>query len=278
MIEFYSLFGGLENESIKPDSGLLENIKKFYLENYFELKHHFIYTNEIKLQSKIETMLIKLARGDRKRYSIYKGGEISQVSGKRAYKMLFEKGVIRQELSREMPLRKRGQKRVRKELKNYVIEDKIHFCQEATRFWFNFIAPNASLIEAKKYDEVLETIEQQIEKHTSLTFELLSLALIKETLPYGLVVSSGSYWSKRCELDMLVYTRDEQVIAGETKWKNKKICKNVLNLLKRKCENANLGVTKYALFSRSGFSKELLALKDESLLLFGLDDFKRLYK
>lgn len=277
LIEFYSVFGGVENENIRPDDGLLENIEKFYLKNFEDIQRHFVFTQEKKLQEKIENMLTKLARGDRKRFSIYKDGDISQTSGKRAYKILFDKGVIRQELSREMPVRRIGQKRVKKELKNYVIEDKIHFCQEATRFWFNFIAPNVSLIEAKKHDELLELIGKQIEKHTSLTFELLSEALIKAHFPEGLVVSSGSYWSKKHEFDLLLYTRDEQVVAGESKWKNKKICKNVLNLLKRKCKNANLGVTKYALFSKSGFSKELLALKDESLMLFGLDDFKRLY-
>lgn len=277
LIEFYSVFGGIKSTQIKPDNGLLENIEILYLQNFHTIKKHFLYTQDVKLQSKINTMLIKLARGDRKRFSIYKDGDISQIYGKRAYKMLFDKEIIKQELSREKPLRKVGQKYLKKEYKNYAIEDKIHFCQESTRFWFNFIAPNIHLIEAKKYDEVLEYINIHIEKHTSLTFELLSLELIKRSLLDKSIISSGSYWSKKHEFDVLVYTRDEQVIAGETKWKNKKICKNVLNLLQRKCKNANLGVTKYALFSKSGFSKELLALQNESLMLFGLDDFKRLY-
>lgn len=276
MIEFYAIFDGMTSEVLKPDDGLLENIKRVYLLNFDSMKQNFIYTDDELLQSEIQSILTKLACGDRKRYSIYKTKNISQTTGKKVYKMLFDLGIIEQEISREVPLRFAGQQ-LKKEFRDYKRDNKIHFTQEATRFWFTFVVPNEKLIEEGKIEKVLENIDEHLEKYVSLTFELLSGELLEKILPLHSIVSSGSYWSKNQEIDLLVYTKDERVIVGEVKWKNRKICKNVLNSLYRKAERANLGVTHFALFSKSGFSKEVEAIKDTNVMLFGLEDFKRLY-
>jgi hypothetical protein len=54
------------------------------------------------------------------------------------------------------------------------------------------------------------------------------------------------------------------------------VCKSELSKLKQKAEVSNLNVDIYALFSKNGFSKELLNGNRDNLLLFDLNDFERL--
>ncbi len=222
----------------------------------------------------MECALKRLSRGDRKRFSIYK--DISQPKGRQIYKILFEKGVIKEEKSREKPIKKHGKYKLKKSLRGYKIENKIHFKNEATRFWFNFIAPNEEYIANKDYEKVLKEIKLHVEKHISLSFEILCQKLIQKHLKENSILSCGSYWSRKSEIDLLVYTKNSHCIVGEAKYKNTKICKSVLTSLQKKALHANLNPTHFALFSKSGFSNELLNLQNEHILLFDLDDFKRL--
>ncbi len=71
-------------------------------------------------------------------------------------------------------------------------------------------------------------------------------------------------------------SQDKKVILGECKYKDRKVCKNELTKLKVKALESNINVDVYALFSKSGFSNELLQTQDEDLLLFDLNDLKAL--
>ena len=62
----------------------------------------------------------------------------------------------------------------------------------------------------------------------------------------------------------------------EYKYKDRKVCKNELTKLKIKALESGLKVDIYALFSKSGFSNELLHIQDENLLLFDLNDLNSL--
>ncbi len=94
--------------------------------------------------------------------------------------------------------------------------------------------------------------------------------MIKER--FSNIESSGSYWDQKIELDILITLENGQTIVGECKWKNSKICKKTLTSLIKKCEIANINPDIYALFSKSGFSNELLKHPMENLLLFDLED------
>ena len=277
LIEFHAVFDGYEGLSlVQPKETILETIDIYILHQYQALKDLFHFSDDPQIQEDMDNALIRLARGDRKSLSIYKKENISPSKGRLIYKELYEQGIIQKEPSREEPIRDYPGQLVKKELRRYQIEDKIHFCDEMTRFWFTFIAPNSALLEEGNTAPVLTQIAQEFEKYVSLTFESLSEALIIQTLEEHDITQTGSYWDRNIEIDLLLETADDLIIAGESKWKNHKVCKNVLNSLQKKCQRANLNVTYYALFSKSGFSKELEELKDESVLLFTLDDFERL--
>jgi hypothetical protein len=269
LIEYYALFDGYPNlEALHSHETLLGNIKENILQKYQKLKPLFIFSDDEKVQADFEKLLFRIGVGSRKIYSIYKD-DISQFHGSFLYQELFARDIIFKEISREKPLKHP----LKKEFRRYKIEDKIRFTHGFFRFWFTFIAPFGKEIEKGEFDNVLEKISIWLDKYISLTFEELSSELI--ALEFNLT-QNGSYWDKHVELDLLATTKDGKVIAGEVKWKNQKISKNTLNKLQKKCELSALKVDYFALFSKSGFSKELLKLTDKHVLLYDIGSFKRL--
>lgn len=192
-----------------------------------------------------------------------------------AYKELFDKNIIKKEFSREKPLKTHPKQKLKKELRGYAIEDKIKFCRNFYRFWFTFIEPNIADLRAKNYEKVLKIINLEFEKYISLEFEDLSEKLLMKTFSQS--ENFGSFWTKNIEIDLLFKTKNNLLVAGEVKWKNHKICKNILTILQKKCAKEDLKIDFFALFSKSGFSKELYNIQDEKVLLFELKDFKILY-
>ena len=269
LIEYYAVFDGYKmREKLHNYENILQNIEENILKKYDKLKQEFIYD---KNQKDIEKLLFRIAVGNRKIYSIYKG-DISHFHGLSLYKTLFSRGVINKEISREKPIRSTRVRQIKKELRKYQIEDKIKFTYGFYRFWFTFIAPNKSLIENNKLDEVMLKIEKGLDKYVSLTFEELSNRLICKRD----VVDFGSYWDRNIELDVLAKTTEGLIIAGECKWKNQKISKNVLGKLQKKCLLANFKVDCFALFSKNGFSNELLKNREKNVLLYDINSFKGL--
>ena len=156
LIEYYSVFSGFP-KNITPNSNydIFKMIEINICDAYETLKPFYVYSEDPQTQQIIEQTLIRLARGDRKSYSIYKKENISQPIGKQIYKTLFETKIIEKEFSREKPIRTNPKQLIRKNLRKYKIEDKIRFCDESNRFWFTLIAPNANLLQKGKKDLVL---------------------------------------------------------------------------------------------------------------------------
>ena len=249
---------------------LKDAIYNFVLLKFDSIKKEF---EDISIEAK--KALIKLSRGNRKVYSIYKENHLSQTKGKAIYKELFDKNIIKKELSREKPLKLHPKQKLKKELRDYVIEDKIKFCKNFHRFWFTFIEPNIWDLEAKNYEKVSNIISKEFEKFVSFEFENLSERLIAKI--FYQTENFGSFWTKDVEIDLLFKTKDDLLIAGEVKWKTHQVCKNILTILQKKCEREGLKIDFFALFSKSGFSKKLHNIKNEKVLLFELKDFKILY-
>ena len=269
LIEYYAVFDGYKMiGELHNYENILQNIEENILKKYNKLKQEFIFDEN---QKDIEKLLFRIAVGNRKIYSIYKG-DISHFYGLALYKTLFLRKVIEKEISREKPIRATKVGQIKKELRKYQIEDKIKFTCGFYRFWFTFIAPNKNLIENDRFDEVMQKIEKGLDKHVSFTFEELSNRLICEKN----VIEFGSYWDKNIELDVLAKTKEGLMIAGECKWKNQKISKNVLGKLQKKCLLANLKIDYFVLFSKNGFSNELLKNREKNVLLYDIELFKEL--
>ena len=249
---------------------VFEAIRAEILDDYKNLMARFYFDEDS--DEAIKMALIKLARSDRKKFSVNK--ILPQNMTNRVYAKLFSKDFLVLEKSQEKPRVKNKRQILKKSERAYKIEDKIHFNSHFSRFWFRFIEPNLSLLKEGRSEEILELIRREFDEYASLGFELLSGELMAKKLGLdGILLSS--FWSKNIELDML-FSINGKIIVGEAKYKERKICKNVLNLVLHKCERLGIKPDIVALFSKSGFSNELLGLKDERLRLYEIKDYEEL--
>ena len=249
---------------------VFEAIRAEILDDYKNLMARFYFDEDS--DEAIKMALIKLARSDRKKFSVNK--ILPQSMANRVYAKLFSKDFLVLEKSQEKPRVKNKRQILKKSERAYKIEDKIHFNSHFSRFWFRFIEPNLSLLKEGRSEEILELIRREFDEYASLGFELLSGELMAKKLGFdGILLSS--FWSKNIELDML-FSINGKIIVGEAKYKERKICKNVLNLVLHKCERLGIKPDIVALFSKSGFSNELLGLKDERLRLYEIKDYEEL--
>lgn len=276
LIEYFSVFGGLgwEVDASKPVEVL---IKELILEN-FELIHERM--EQLTLGEKNNQRLLRaLAVGDRRIFSAFNRAGLNNSNGGSALNFLQEKGLIQIEYSREEPAKSLNPNgKLKKEIARHRISHKVLFTQPFVRFWFYFIAKYTKEIQAKNYTNVIKNFQERRNSYTSLVFEELSEVLLNYHLRDAYIISSGSYWDANVEIDILTITHDERVYVGECKWTNHKINKSELTKILDKCARLDIKPTQIALFSKRGFSKELMSKQGKDLALYSAEDFKALIK
>ena len=271
LIENFAVFGGCNKEKTNLDDDVFENIKQNILDNYSSLKNGFTKNLEK------NTILHKIASGDRKQYAIYRSNDnISRATGRALHKELYQQNIIEKESTREIIPKREKNRYLKKEFRRYTPEDKLRFTKNFDRFWYTFIYPYSNELDNNLQENCLANIKQNFDKFVSLTFEELSNELIKESIFELDIIQSGGYWDINTEYDLLAKKQNGSYILGECKWTNQKICKNELTKLKNKAKNLNFKIVQYALFSKNGFSESLK--KEKGILLFELSDFEVLLK
>ncbi len=222
-------------------------------------------------------LLRETAVSDGKMINVFRRARLSRSEGHGAYDALSRIGMLYKEYSRENTSETATRTKKRKEERGYFIQAKIKFVHPFHRFWFTFIEPHTKEIEKGDFEPFLEDLEASLDRYVSFTFEDLSNALIKRAFEtMDPVFEEGNYWDRHNEFDLMAKTRADRMIVGECKWKGHKVCKSLVSKLKSKCERSGLKPDYLALFSKSGFSKELESSDDPKLLCFDLEDFERL--
>ncbi|EAH6868695.1 MULTISPECIES: DUF234 domain-containing protein [unclassified Campylobacter] len=263
IFDFYSIFDEFEFDL---KLSLYDNILNVFILKAFDILSY------LNLDDNALKALSVLSKNDRKRYSINKSIPHFQALG--LVNKLLEKNILTLEKSQEKPIVKNKRQKIKKELRSYSIQDKVVFKNQGLRFFFYFIYPNLNLITMKRYNELMEVIQENLEKYQSFTFELLCKEFLAKKLKVEQVYS---FWNYYCEID-LYYKKENFCVLGEVKFKERKICKNILNTLKNKAKQLQIQPNLYVLFSKSGFSKELILNKERNLLLYTLEDFQFLIK
>lgn len=275
-IEHFAIFGGLgwEIDVSQPMSFLIEdNI----LQNFDTLCEKI---EQLTLgESNNKRLLRALAIGDRRIFSAFNRAGLNNANGGSALNYLQEKGLVQIEYSREeTPSTSNPNEKLKREDARRRISHKVLFTQPFVRFWFYFIAPHIKEIKEKKYDKFFKDFEQKRNSYTSLVFEELSEVLLNYNIRDTQIVSSGSYWDAKIEIDILTITENENIYVAECKWTNHIVNKSELHKLKEKCEKLDIKPTQIALFSKRGFSKELMQHQGKELALYSSEDFKALLK
>ena len=275
-ITYFSVFGGLGWE-VDTSQNIKLLIEKLILNN-FDLLNKKI--EELTLNEPTNKRLLRaLAIGDRRIFSAFKRAGLNNGNGGGALNFLQERGLIQMEYSRERhPRDKNPNAKLKRRDARHRISHKVLFTHPFVRFWFYFIAPESKNIQNGNFEPLFEKIEEQLNSYTSLVFEELSELLLNYHLRDSQIMSSGSYWDANIEIDILTITENEKIYVGECKWKNHKVNKKELNKIDEKCEKLHLFPTQIILFSKRGFSKELLQMRGSQLALYSSDDFELLLK
>jgi len=250
-------------------------VESNFVDNFSKFQH--LVSPSYLLESPYKEILMAVARGDGKLYSALRKAKLSETLGEQVLQELITLGVLQVEISRESPLRMHAKHKLRKEQRSYRVQDKLRFVQPFMRFWFGFVMVYAKDLAAGKGDAFMQNFRMHYERLRSLVYEQLCDALLVEHFSdISPILSSGSYWNVYSEFDILAVNTHKKIILGECKYKDRKVCKNELSKLKAKAEQSGIPVDVYALFSKSGFSNELLQTQTEDLLLFDLNDLKLL--
>jgi len=273
-VEYFSILGGIE-EHIEIDffDNLFSMVESNFVQHF--LKFQTLVAPSYLLESPYRDVLMAVARGDGKFYSVLKKARLSEGLGESIIDELISLNILYIEQTRERPLKIHPKHKLKKELRSYRIQDKLRFVQPFMRFWFGFVTAYRKELAMGDGKAFLENFEKHYERLRTLIYEQLCDDMLvkyyENTTP---LLSSGSYWDQHSEFDILAITQNKKIILGECKYKERKICKNELNKLKEKALQSGIPVDVYVLFSKSGFSNELLGLKEKNLLLFDLNDLK----
>lgn len=267
LIEFYSITGGVpkyilgfdKNES--PLWNIENNI--FNKDNYLYSEPKFLLQEEISDLSRYFSILYSISIGNTKISSICSHLEINSGGISPYISKLLDLDI----LEKEAP--------VTEELENnkkvlYKIKDNY------IRFWFSYVYPYQSYLEVENIKYPLEKIRAEFDLWVSKTYEELSRESLfeREIVPFP-IKKLGRWWDKNEEID-IVGIGEKEVIFGECKWSNKKVGISVLLKLKEKSNKVkfknNVEKKYYILFSKSGFSDELIELSKEDEYII-LSDF-----
>lgn len=273
-MEYFSILGGI-GKDIELDyyDDVFSMVESNFVQNFS--KFQALVSPSYLLDSPYREILMAVARGDGKFYTVLKKAKLSEALGEQIIQEMVDLNVLKIEASRETPLRVHPKHKLKKEQRSYRIQDKLRFVQPFMRFWFGFVTFYRKELIQGKGNAFLQNFEKHYDRLRSLVFEQLCDELLthyyEDKTP---LISNGSYWNIHSEFDILAVTQDKKVILGECKYKDRKVCKNELTKLKVKAEESGIKVDVYALFSKSGFSNELLQMQDEDLLLFDLHDLE----
>ena len=148
-------------------------------------------------------------------------------------------------------------------------------------FWFKYVFPNKTELEAGNSETVLNKIKQDYNTYLGHAFEQVATELLTEmktnqTLPFTFT-SIGKWWFKNNEIDLIALDEEKQTATFiEAKWSNLNAidCQRILQDLKTKAQNFRWDRKKenYAIVAKHIADKEQLT--KQGLLIFDLEDFE----
>ena len=270
LLQFYSIAGGIPKyiEFLDENLNVFENIKEKILNknSFLYEEPKFILKDEIKEPVTYFSILQVISLGE------YKIGKIASKLGidTKNLTSFMEKLIDLEIIERIIPVTEEKPHKSKKGL--YFIKDNFF------NFWFRFVFPYQSYIEAGNVDFVIDKIKQDFSQYVSFVFEKVCLDYIKNiNLPFQ-VQKYGKWWDKNEEIDIIVIGENE-ILFGECKYWNNIAGVNVFKELIEKSEKVKVqdkNLKKfYAICSKKGFSRKLIKLSknNENLMLFSLKNF-----
>lgn len=259
LIELYAVLYGVPKylEMFSDTKNIFKSIEKNILSSnaYLYDEPRYILQNEVNEPITYFTILETIASGE------HKIGNIASRLNKNVQNItsFISKLIELDIIYKDVPITEKNPLKSKKGL--YFIKDNFF------RFWFLYVLGNKSQLELNNTEYVLKKIKENFNGYVSKTYEDIS---IEYTLKNYELLKCGRWWDKNSEIDV-VGVGDDYLIVGECKYSNKKVGIDILESLKAKSLNIELKlpIKKYLLFSKSGFTDDLLSLSknDDSLEL-----------
>jgi len=159
----------------------------------------------------------------------------------------------------------------------YQIDD--HFL----RFWFRYIHPNQTSLDLGLSEAILiQRVEPDLDHFAAAAFEEAARSFAAKLALNGMIPflpeRIGGWWDRETEMDVLAISLQEKAaFAAECKWSINPVGTNILSELQNKSkfliERFNLQKVIYALFSRAGYTSDLVQMaKSQDVQLYTVDD------
>ena len=267
LIELYSILDGVPKylEMFRESHDIFDAIEKNILSKdaYLYDEPRYILQNEVSEPVTYFTILETIAGGD------HKIGNIAGRLGKNVQNItsFIARLIDLDILYKEVPVTEQNPQKSKKGL--YFIRDNFF------RFWFLYVLPYKSQLELGNTKYVLKKVEENFNEFVSKAFEEIA---IEYTLAEYAPLKCGRWWSGGEEIDV-VGVCEESLIVGECKYSNKKVGIDILRQLQNRARKieSKLPVKKYLLFSKSGFTDELLlaAEKENNIDMIDAEKLER---
>ena len=270
----YAILGGIPSywEQFEPSHTIEANIRERILNpnNFLCLEPQFLVYQELREPRNYLGILRAIAQGHRQMRDIAAASGVPRANLPRYLETLRDLHLV----ERRVPVTVRRPEKSRRGL--------YHLADNYLNFYFRFVAPYREDLEQGYLDRAWQAIDQQLNAFVGATaFEDLCRKWVSRHgrqghLPF-VPEQVGSYWDRHTQMDVVGLNWSQRTaLLGEARWTSRPIGVQVLNELRSK-SSAVLPTpdwhAHYALFSRSGFTEQLITQADsEGVWLVGLTD------
>ena len=251
LIELYTVLYGVPKylELFKESDTIFEAIEKNILDKnaFLYEEPRFILQNEVNEPMTYFTILETIANGE------HKLGNIAGKLNKNVQNItsFISKLIELEIIYKEVPVTEKLPNKSKKGL--YFIKDNFF------RFWFSYVLPYRSQLELGNTNYAMVKIKENFLGFVAKVYEDLSVEYTLKNYP---ILKAGRWWSKDEEIDV-VGVSEKFMLVGECKYSNKKVGIDVLAQLEEKSKKIELKlpIKHYLLFSKSGFTQDLLKIE-----------------
>ena len=253
LIELYAVLYGVPKylELFRKSSTIFEAIERNILDRntFLYEEPRFILQNEVNEPMTYFTILETIANGE------HKLGNIAGKLNKNVQNITsFISRLIELEIIyKEVPVTEKLPNKSKKGL--YFIKDNFF------RFWFSYVLPYKSQLELGNTNYAMVKIKENFSGFVAKIYEDLAVEYTLKNYP---ILKAGRWWSKNEEIDV-VGVSETFILVGECKYSNKKVGIDILKQLEEKSKKIELKlpIKHYLLFSKSGFTQDLLEIEKE---------------
>jgi len=274
VIEYYGVFGGVPHYLIQIDQqkSYFENLQAIALERGSILFNEveFLLRQELREVMSYFAVIQAIALGSTTMNEIEQKSNIDRTKLTYYLNNLIELGIVEKEYPVTMPVKQKAKSR--KGL--YFLKDSYF------RFYFTYMFPYMSeLIDAGSGYVVEKIIKPDLNRFMGSVFEKVAGQFLNRLKKEGQApfyfMMMGRWWEKAEEVDIVAYDQEGHLLVGECKWTMSPAGQKELNKMMRLHTHIvpDVKETWYYLFSKSGFTKELMDFSEfeTNVFLISLD-------